>query len=115
MAPTALAIMSIQLGYLLGHWHHGRLGRRVCQRRGDVPSTSSSPCRRLRVLTLSGAMGAGILNALISVTAAFIPPIARIAEGVTKSARGLSILRKHVPANLPRDTRARENRAIGCY
>ena len=41
----------------------------------------------LLAIALSGALGAGILNALISLTVVFIPPIARVAESVTTSVR----------------------------
>ena len=41
----------------------------------------------LLAIALSGAMGAGILNGLLSLTVVFIPPIARIAESVTTAVR----------------------------
>ncbi len=41
----------------------------------------------LLAIALSGALGAGIANGLISLTVVFIPPIARIAESVTTSVR----------------------------
>jgi peptide/nickel transport system permease protein len=43
----------------------------------------------LLAIALSGAMGAGITNGLISLTVVFIPPIARIAESVTTGVRKL--------------------------
>ena len=68
----------------------------------------------LLAIALSGAMGAGIVNGLISLTVVFIPPIARIAESVTTSVRGLdyvgaarasgagavSIIRHHILGNV---------------
>jgi peptide/nickel transport system permease protein len=68
----------------------------------------------LLAIALSGAMGAGITNGLISLTVVFIPPIARIAESVTTGVRnldyveaarasgagGLSIVRKHILGNV---------------
>ncbi len=68
----------------------------------------------LLAIALSGAMGAGIANGLISLTVVFIPPIARIAESVTTGVRGLdyieaarasgagaiSIIRHHVLGNV---------------
>jgi len=42
----------------------------------------------LLAIALSGALGAGITNALISLTIVFIPPIARVAESVTAQVRG---------------------------
>jgi peptide/nickel transport system permease protein len=41
----------------------------------------------LLAIALSGALGAGIANGLLSLTVVFIPPIARIAESVTTSVR----------------------------
>jgi peptide/nickel transport system permease protein len=41
----------------------------------------------LLAIALSGALGAGIFNGLLSLTVVFIPPIARIAESVTTSVR----------------------------
>ena len=42
----------------------------------------------LLAIALSGALGAGIFNALLSLTIVFIPPIARVAEAVTTQVRG---------------------------
>jgi peptide/nickel transport system permease protein len=41
----------------------------------------------LLAIALSGALGAGIVNGLISLTVVFIPPIARVAESVTTTVR----------------------------
>jgi peptide/nickel transport system permease protein len=41
----------------------------------------------LLAIALSGALGAGTLNSLVSLTVVFIPPIARVAESVTTSVR----------------------------
>ena len=41
----------------------------------------------LLAIALSGALGAGIVNSLVSLTIVFIPPIARVAESVTTSVR----------------------------
>ena len=41
----------------------------------------------LLAVALSGALGAGIQNALVSLTVVFIPPIARVAEAVTTQVR----------------------------
>ena len=43
----------------------------------------------LLAIAISGALGAGILNGLLSLTVVFIPPIARVAESVTTSVRKL--------------------------
>jgi len=41
----------------------------------------------LLAIALSGALGAGITNSLISLTVVFVPPIARVAESVTTQIR----------------------------
>ena len=41
----------------------------------------------LLAIALSGALGAGISNAIVSLTIVFIPPIARVAESVTTQIR----------------------------
>ncbi|MFE8100947.1 ABC transporter permease [Brenneria goodwinii] len=41
----------------------------------------------LLAIALSGAMGAGVVNALISLTLVFVPQVARIAESVTTQVR----------------------------
>jgi peptide/nickel transport system permease protein len=41
----------------------------------------------LLAIALSGALGAGILNSIVSLTIVFIPPIARVAESVTTQIR----------------------------
>jgi peptide/nickel transport system permease protein len=68
----------------------------------------------LLAIALSGALGAGIFNGLLSLTIVFIPPIARVAESVTTGVRSrdyveaarasgagaLTIIRKHVLGNV---------------
>ena len=68
----------------------------------------------LLAIALSGALGTGIKNALISLTIVFIPPIARVAESVTTGVRtrdyveaarasgagAVSIIRHHVLGNV---------------
>ena len=41
----------------------------------------------LLAIALSGALGAGILNAIVSLTVVFMPPITRVAESVTTQIR----------------------------
>jgi ABC-type dipeptide/oligopeptide/nickel transport system permease subunit len=41
----------------------------------------------LLAIALSGALGAGIVNALLSLTIVFVPQIARVAESVTAQVR----------------------------
>jgi peptide/nickel transport system permease protein len=43
-------------------------------------------------VAISGALGAGILNALVSLTIVFIPPITRVAESVTTQVRSLDFV-----------------------
>ncbi len=43
----------------------------------------------LLAIAISGALGAGIVNSLVSLTIVFIPPITRVAESVTTSVRSL--------------------------
>jgi peptide/nickel transport system permease protein len=68
----------------------------------------------LLAVAISGALGAGILNAIISLTIVFIPPITRVAEAVTtqirhsdfleaaraSGARTTTIIRVHVLGNV---------------
>jgi peptide/nickel transport system permease protein len=42
----------------------------------------------LLAIALSGALGAGVVNSLISLTIVFVPQIARVAEAVTAQAKG---------------------------
>ena len=46
----------------------------------------------LLAIALSGALGAGIFNGLLSLSIVFIPPIARIAESVTTGVRKLEYI-----------------------
>lgn len=43
----------------------------------------------LLAIALSGALGAGIVNSLLSLTIVFVPPVARIAESVTTQTRAM--------------------------
>ncbi|WP_370642911.1 ABC transporter permease [Bordetella sp. LUAb4] len=68
----------------------------------------------LLAVAISGALGAGLLNSIVSLTLVFIPPIARIAESVTTQVReqdfveaaratgasGWRIVQGHVLANV---------------
>jgi peptide/nickel transport system permease protein len=46
----------------------------------------------LLAIAISGALGAGIINSLVSLTIVFIPPITRVAESVTTSVRNLDFV-----------------------
>lgn len=68
----------------------------------------------LLAIALSGALGAGVFNGLLSLTIVFIPPIARVAESVTTGVRSrdyveaarasgagaFTIIRKHILGNV---------------
>lgn len=46
----------------------------------------------LLAIAISGALGAGFINAILSLTLVFIPPIARVSEGVTTAIRNLDFV-----------------------
>jgi peptide/nickel transport system permease protein len=46
----------------------------------------------LLAIALSGALGAGLFNSLVSLTIVFIPPIVRVAESVTTQVRNLDFV-----------------------
>lgn len=46
----------------------------------------------LLAIAISGALGAGIVNAIVSLTVVFIPPIARVTESVTTQVRNLDFV-----------------------
>ena len=46
----------------------------------------------LLAIAISGALGAGIFNSVLSLTIVFIPPIVRVAESVTTSVRNLDFV-----------------------
>jgi peptide/nickel transport system permease protein len=68
----------------------------------------------LLAIAISGVLGAGIFNSIISLTVVFVPPITRVAESVTTQVRnldyveaarasgadGLTIVRVHVLGNV---------------
>jgi peptide/nickel transport system permease protein len=83
VTPVILALIigsmiGITAGYL-GGWINTILMRTI-----DVFFAFPSV---LLAIALSGALGAGVLNGLVSLTVVFIPPIARVAESVTTSVR----------------------------
>jgi peptide/nickel transport system permease protein len=78
LALSIGSVIGIAAGYA-GGWVNSILMRTV-----DVFFAFPSV---LLAIALSGALGAGILNGLISLTVVFIPPIARVAESVTTGVR----------------------------
>ena len=105
IALFAGSLIGIVAGYI-GGWLNTILMRTI-----DVLFAFPSV---LLAIALSGALGASILNGLISLTVVFIPPIARVAESVTTSVRtrdyveaaratgasSLTIIHKHVLRNV---------------
>lgn len=83
LTPVMLAfVMGTAIGLLAGYaggWVNSAIMRTI-----DVFYAFPSV---LLAIALSGALGAGIFNSLISLTIVFIPPIARVAESVTTQVR----------------------------
>ena len=106
-------LMAFSIGSFLGilAGYRGGLLNTLIMRTIDVFYAFPSV---LLAIALSGALGAGITNSLISLTIVFIPPIARVAESVTtqirnrefvdaaraSGANGFRIVRVHVLGNV---------------
>ncbi|MEP7102474.1 MAG: ABC transporter permease [Burkholderiales bacterium] len=83
ITPVALAfLVGSVLGIVAGY--AGGALNTIIMRTVDVFYAFPSV---LLAIALSGALGAGITNSLISLTIVFIPPIARVAESVTTQVR----------------------------
>jgi peptide/nickel transport system permease protein len=83
ITPVILAfVIGSAIGILAGY--AGGLTNTAIMRTIDVFYAFPSV---LLAIALSGALGAGIGNALLSLTIVFIPPIARVAESVTTQVR----------------------------
>jgi peptide/nickel transport system permease protein len=83
ITPVVLAFfVGSAIGILAGY--AGGLTNTLAMRTIDVFYAFPSV---LLAIALSGALGAGIGNALLSLTIVFIPPIARVAESVTTQVR----------------------------
>ena len=83
ITPVVLAfVFGSVLGLVAGY--AGGVPNTVIMRTVDVFYAFPSV---LLAIALSGALGAGIANALISLTVVFIPPITRVAESVTTQVR----------------------------
>ena len=110
LGPVAIALviggcLGVAAGFL-GGWVNTAIMRTV-----DVFYAFPSV---LLAIAISGALGAGLLNSIVSLTIVFIPPITRVAESVTTSVRSLdfvdaaratgadtfSIIRVHVLGNV---------------
>ena len=88
LVPVVLAffigsVLGILAGYL-GGWVNTIIMRTV-----DVFFAFPSV---LLAIAISGALGAGIVNSLVSLTIVFIPPISRVAESVTSGVRALDYI-----------------------
>jgi peptide/nickel transport system permease protein len=76
-------ILGVTAGYV-GGWVNSTIMRTV-----DVFYAFPSV---LLAIAISGALGAGIGNSLVSLTLVFVPPITRIAESVTTQVRNLDFV-----------------------
>ena len=110
VTPVVLAfVIGSAIGIVAGY--AGGLTNTLIMRTIDVFYAFPSV---LLAVALSGALGAGLGNALLSLTVVFIPPIARVAESVTTRLRAsdfieaarasgagaLTIVRVHVLGNV---------------
>ncbi|HLN10522.1 MAG TPA: ABC transporter permease [Xanthobacteraceae bacterium] len=88
LTPVALAFMiGTTLGVTAGYL--GGLVNQAIMRTVDVFYAFPSV---LLAIAISGALGAGIVNSLLSLTIVFVPPIVRVAESVTTSVRTLDFV-----------------------
>lgn len=110
LVPVALAfLIGTTLGVIAGYL--GGIVNMAIMRTIDVFYAFPSV---LLAIAISGALGAGLTNSVLSLTIVFIPPIVRVAESVTTSVRNLdfvdaarasgasplSIMRVHVLGNV---------------
>jgi peptide/nickel transport system permease protein len=88
LTPVALAFtIGTTLGVIAGYV--GGIVNQAIMRTVDVFYAFPSV---LLAIAISGALGAGILNSLLSLTIVFVPPIVRIAESVTTGVRNLDFV-----------------------
>ena len=88
LTPVVLAFfLGGALGIVAGYV--GGLTNTIIMRTVDVFFAFPSV---LLAIAISGALGAGIVNSLVSLTIVFIPPIARVAEAVTSGVRALDYI-----------------------
>jgi peptide/nickel transport system permease protein len=85
LSPVVIAfVIGTTLGVMAGYL--GGFVNQIIMRTVDVFYAFPSV---LLAIAISGALGAGIGNAILSLTIVFIPPIARVAESVTTQVRAL--------------------------
>jgi peptide/nickel transport system permease protein len=88
LVPVGLAfVIGTTLGVIAGYV--GGLVNQAIMRVVDVFYAFPSV---LLAIAISGALGAGIVNSIVSLTIIFIPPVVRVAESVTTSVRGLDFV-----------------------
>jgi len=88
ITPVALAfVIGTALGVLAG-FAGGKVNMAI-MRTTDVFYAFPSV---LLAVAISGALGAGIFNAILALTLVFIPPIIRVAESVTTGVRNLDFV-----------------------
>lgn len=88
LMPVALAfIIGGTLGIIAGY--AGGLINQCIMRTADIFYAFPSV---LLAVAISGALGGGIVNSLVSLTIVFTPPIIRIAESVTTGVRSLDFI-----------------------
>ena len=88
LTPVVLAfVIGTTLGVIAGYV--GGFVNQAIMRTVDVFYAFPSV---LLAIAISGALGAGIINSLVSLTIVFIPPIVRVAESVTTSVRNLDFV-----------------------
>ncbi len=88
IVPVALAfVLGGALGVLAGY-AGGRVNMLI-MRATDVFYAFPSV---LLAVAISGALGAGIMNAILSLTLVFVPPILRVSETVTTGVRNLDFV-----------------------
>ncbi len=88
LSPVVIAFMiGATLGVMAGYL--GGFVNQIIMRTVDVFYAFPSV---LLAIAISGALGAGILNSILSLTIVFIPPIVRVSESVTTSVRNLDFV-----------------------
>ncbi len=88
LLPVVFAfVIGTTLGVIAGY--AGGLVNQLIMRTIDVFYAFPSV---LLAIAISGALGAGIVNSLVSLTVVFIPPIVRVSESVTTSVRSLDFV-----------------------
>ena len=88
LSPVVIAfVVGTTLGVMAGYL--GGFVNQAIMRTVDVFYAFPSV---LLAIAISGALGAGILNSILSLTIVFIPPVVRVAESVTTGVRSLDFV-----------------------